>query len=125
MKVSFYTPDGPYPGRIVQTVEGEFSRVIAPTAAARGLPYVLGAYGQDHYVHNGAPQRRPACPATLEGNVLQNVPPASTLTINRKSYPCPDGVDVELEFDQPGKYRIRVTGWPYLDGEFDYENPPL
>jgi len=120
MIVSFYDSDG----RFVQTIEGDPDRVIAPSAAASGLPYVEGAYGADDWFHKGQAQKRPVCPVTLDGALLCNVPPDSTITINRRQYPCADGGDVELEFDQPGIYRIRVTGWPYLDGEFEYENPP-
>jgi len=120
MIVSFYDTDG----RFVQSIEGDLDRVIAPSAAVGGLPYIEGRYGADDWFHEGQTKKRPACPATLDGATLCNVPSNSVIAINRRQYPCPEGGDVELEFDQPGTYRIRVTGWPYLDGEFTYENPP-
>jgi len=120
MKVSFYADAGQF----VQTLEGDPDLVIAPTAQAIGLSYVEGDYGADYWFHEGIAQPRPACPAALEGATLHNVAPGSTITINKQTYDCPEGGTVELEFDQPGTYSIRVTGWPYLDGEFEYENPP-
>lgn len=62
---------------------------------------------------------RQSCGAWLSG-----LPVPSLIAINRKEYPC-DEANIELEFDQPGKYRIVVRAWPYLDMEFDLENPPL
>jgi len=124
MKVSFYTPNGAHPGQFVQTLEGPLDLVIAPTAAAIGLPYVEGDYGSGHYVVDGQVLPRPACPAGLDGSALTNVPAGSVIRINGQDYDCPDGGTVDLEFDQPGTYSIRVTGWPHLDGAFDYENPP-
>jgi len=119
MKVSFYTDTGQF----VQTLEGDADLVIAPTAQVIGLPYVEGEYGADHWFHDGEPQPRPVCTAVLDGATLYNVPANSTITINEQSYDCPEGGIVDLEFDQPGAYSIRITGWPYLDGEFTYENP--
>jgi len=119
MKVSFYDSVG----RFVQTLEGDADLVVAPTAQMIDLPYVEGGYGSDHYAVDGEPQPRPTCPATLDGATLHNVPANSTITINDQDYDCEDGGTVDLEFNQPGTYRIRVTCWPYLDGEFEYENP--
>jgi len=122
MKVSFYTQNGPHPGQFVQTLEGPLDLVIEPTAQALSLPYVEGDYDSGHYVVGGQVQPRPACPAVLAGSALTNVPAGSVITINGQDYDCPDGGTVELEFDQPGTYAILVAGWPYLDGEFEYEN---
>jgi len=128
MKVSFYTrndpPEGQYPGQFIQTLEGPLDLVIEPSAAAIGLPYIEGDYGALHYVVNGQVLPRPDCPAVLDGSALANVPAGSVIIINGQGYDCPEGGTVELEFDQPGQYTIRVTGWPYLDKEFTYENPP-
>jgi len=119
LKVSFYDSAG----RFTQTLEGDVDLVITPTAQVIGLPYVEGDYGSDHWFHNGEPQLRPTCPTTLDGLTLHNVPANSTININDQTYDCEDGGTVELDFDQPGTYRIRITSWPYLDGEFTYENP--
>jgi len=119
VKVSFYTDTGQF----IQTLEGDQELVIEPTAQAIGLTYVQGEYGTDYWFTDGAPQLRPACPATLQAAALHNVPANSTIMINDQSYDCEQGGTVELEFDQPGTYAIRVICWPYLDGEFTYENP--
>jgi len=119
MKVSFYTDTGQF----VQTLEGDADLVIAPTTQTIGLPYVEGEYGAEYWFHDGEPQPRPACPTTLEDAVLHSVPVNSVITINEQTYDCKDGGTVELEFDQPGTYVIRITSWPFLDGEFTYENP--
>jgi len=119
MKVSFYTDTGQF----VQTLEGDADLVIAPTTQIIGLPYVEGEYGAEYWFHEGEPQLRPACPATLEDAVLHNVPTGSTILINQSVYDCAEGGTVELEFDQPGTYHISITSWPFLDGEFTYENP--
>jgi len=119
MKVSFYTDTGQF----VQTLEGDADLVIAPTAQAIGLPYVEGEYGANDWFHDGMAQARPICPASFEDAVLHNVPAGSTIMINQSAYDCEDGGTVELEFDQPGTYAILIMCWPYLDGEFTYENP--
>jgi len=118
VKVSFYNDTGQF----VQTLEGDAQLVIEPTAQALGLSYVEGEYGADHWYTNGQPQPRPPCPAVLNGAMLQNVPANSVISINDTDYDCEAGGTVELEFDQPGTYTILITSWPYLDGEFTYEN---
>jgi len=120
LKVSFYDSNG----RFTQTLDGDVDLVINPTAQGIGLPYVEGDYGTDHWFSDGAPQLRPACTAILNGATLYKVPANSVITINEQSYECEEGGIVEMEFNQPGTYRIRVTCWPYLDGDFEYENPP-
>jgi len=119
MKVSFYNDTG----KFVQTLEGDPDLVITPTAQVIGLPYVEGEYGADHWFHDDTAQPRPPCPAVLDGTVLHDVPSSSVININDATYDCEEGGTVKLEFDQPGAYLIRITAWPYLDGEFTYENP--
>jgi len=118
LKVSFYDSTG----RFVQTLEGDENLVITPTAQTLNLPYVEGEYSTEHWFSDGVPQPRPPCPATLDGATLHNVPANSVISINDTDYDCEAGGTVELEFDQPGTYTILITSWPYLDGEFTYEN---
>jgi len=75
----------------------------------------------DVYVH-GTVRERPVMPTSLNGLTLQNVRPASQIHINSDVYECPEGGDVELEFNQPGVYRIKIVRWPYKDKEFEIEN---
>lgn len=74
------------------------------------------------YVYGNALRKRPSMPVSLEGNMLINVRPNSQIVINEKAYECEEGGSVELEFDQPGIYSVRVSRWPYLDREFRIEN---
>lgn len=86
-------------------------------------PWVDGEWlGQDVYVVNGGVQPRPANPATLVGQVLENVPVPATIKINDTSYEANES-RVELAFSQPGTYRVTVIAWPYLNKEFQVENP--
>lgn len=88
-------------------------------------PFVMGEYyGDDVYVANGVVQARPANPAVLNGLELTGLPTPCTIHINNVAYPCSE-TSVELEFDQPMTYRVRVEAWPYMDKEFTLENPPL
>lgn len=73
-----------------------------------------------HYVQNDKATPRPAQPTALDGTTLRGIPGPSTVYINTEPYPCDDQT-VELEFDQPGTYTVRVEVWPYLDKEFTVE----
>lgn len=80
-------------------------------------------YGKDVYVANGAVHPRPANPAQLEGLTLTHLPTPGTIHIGDAQYPY-DEPTVELEFEHPGTYKVRVESWPHLDKEFEVENPP-
>jgi len=110
-------------GRHVQTVSGSLEYGVMPTIRGLGLPYVMGEYDNSYWLYGGVPRKRQSCPVSLDGHSLMGVRPDSIIVINGRTYDCPDGGDVELGFDQPGTYSIRVIRWPYLDGEFEIENP--
>jgi hypothetical protein len=57
----------------------------------------------------------------MEGLFIKNIEVPSLIYINGDRYIVDEPV-VELEFDQPGTYKIRIESWPYLDKEFTYEN---
>lgn len=78
---------------------------------------------KDVYVKDGRVTPRPANPAKLDGLTLTDLPSPGTLHIDGAAYPYEDST-VELEFDHPGTYKVRVESWPYLDKEFTVENPP-
>src|SRR5690606_2744108 len=87
-------------------------------------PWVDGDwYGKDVYVSNGEVHPRPANPAHLDGMTLRDLPTPGTVHIGDAQYPYDEPV-VELEFEHPGTYKVRVEAWPYLDKEFEVENPP-
>ena len=74
------------------------------------------------YVSDGEVLDRPLNPATLSGLTLSNVPVPATLQIGNQFYEC-DEPTVELEFNLPGTYVVKLFSWPYLDKEFTVENP--
>ena len=85
-------------------------------------PWVEGVWDwQKYYVKNGKATLRKKNPCQVDGHKLFNVPVASDIWINEGKYCCDENT-VELEFDQPGSYSIRVESWPYLDTEFEIEN---
>lgn len=88
-----------------------------------GRSWVDGRFeGGTHYVRDGAAILRPANPAVLTGLQLSGLPVPCTIRINGTAYPCSEAV-ADLQFDQPGTYAVRVEAWPYLDKEFNVENP--
>lgn len=109
-------------GRFVQVLDGDFGLVIGPTVQATGLRYVEGSHGDGQYLVAGTVYDRPESPAVLNGSLITGLPFGATIVINDAVYHCDDD-HVELEFDQPGTYAIRVIAWPYLDKEFVFENP--
>lgn len=87
-------------------------------------PHVDGDwYEQDVYVANGGVHPRPENPAQLNELSLTHLPTPGTIRIAGASYPY-DEPTVELEFEHPGTYTVQVESWPYLDKEFEVENPP-
>ncbi len=88
-----------------------------------GKPNVVIGEGRyfTHYVTDKAITPRPTQLTVLEGAILKNLPVPSEIYINNEVYQC-DDEQVELEFDQPGTYQIKVVAFPYLDSEFTYEN---
>lgn len=88
-----------------------------------GRQWVEGRIDREiYYIDGGELTARPINPTTLADATLIDVPGNSIISINGVDYPCDEGGEVELEFDQPGTYSIVVKCWPYLDAEFEYEN---
>lgn len=89
-------------------------------AQARAGEFVLEAESDDltDWVTGGQITQRPANPATLDRSMLTNLPTPCVIKINNDSYDCADST-AQLDFTYPGKYKIRVTAFPYLDAAFD------
>lgn len=86
-------------------------------------PWVEGNwFGKNKYVLNGEVLDRPENTATLSGLTLLNVPVPSTIQIGTQFYESTDST-VELEFNLPGTYKVKVISWPHMDKEFTVENP--
>lgn len=77
-----------------------------------------------YYIHDGEPTIRPESPANISADfvaadgeaavLLQAV--AGTLTVGNETYEVETG-EIELTFDTPGDYRIRLDAFPYLPFE--------
>lgn len=116
VSISFYDTDG----RIVGTLRSD----PATVDLNKTDPWVDGDwYGKDVYVSNGEVHPRPANPARLDGMTLRDLPTPGTIHIGDAHYPYDEPV-VELEFEHPGTYKVRVESWPHRDKEFEVENPP-
>ncbi|MDQ1817294.1 hypothetical protein RBA41_28710 [Massilia sp. CCM 9210] len=76
--------------------------------------------GRTHYVRDGHKYARPANPALLVGLDLTQLPMPCDVVINDKTYPCGDG-RATLSFKLPGRYRVRVVAFPFLDANFEIQ----
>lgn len=79
-------------------------------------------FQKNKYVQDGQVLDRPENTATLSGLTLLNVPVPSTIQIGTEFYESTEDT-VELEFNLPGTYKVKVISWPHLDKEFTVENP--
>jgi hypothetical protein len=78
---------------------------------------------ETHYVSEGAVHERPVNPTTLVGMKLLNVPNPSSVTIAGEGpHQVTDG-EADLEFTQPGTYKVVVSSWPALDAVFEVTQP--
>lgn len=76
-----------------------------------------------HYVLDGGVVPRPELPAVITGSILRGVPSGASIRIGESVYEA-DGSEIELEFDHPGTYSLRITLWPYQDLELTHEDLP-
>jgi hypothetical protein len=132
--ISFYDEVGKITGELSgDSVAYEISgdHPAFPDITTQGLPpfptgkrlWVEGAwFDKPVCVVDGAVVNRAPMPATLSGNVLNNLPVPCEIKVNDSTYYC-DESSATLEFNQPGTYAITVIAWPYLDGEFEIVNP--
>lgn len=101
-------------GRIIELHEGGFTTEDGVLSATRCHP-------STHYVADGEVVLRPPMLVQLDGTVLSGVPEGASVLIEGETY-LADGSDIELEFDLPGIYTIRVRHWPCMDWEATIEN---
>lgn len=90
--------------------------------AAGAIPF--GGSGAGMYVKDGELWPREENPVRLEGLSLVGLEAPCDLYINDDIYEIPHGSDdrADLSFSLPGKYRVVIRKWPYLDKEFSIEN---
>ena len=98
---------------------------LAAVQCREGEDYIEGHYRWDeYYIQEGQPILRPENPAVISADVipadgesaviLHAV--AGTLTVGRERYEVEAG-EIELTFDTPGEYRIRLEAFPCLPFE--------
>jgi len=76
----------------------------------------------EHYVKDGSIVPLEAATTTLEGHVLAGVPVAAKIYIDGVEYIAEDAT-VELSFNLPGTYQVRVDGWPQKEVSFEVNVP--
>lgn len=118
MSITFYDPTS---GRLIGTVSGG-QDTLELNKKKSTLPWVEGAYSDEGYfVRDGKVCIREPIPIYLEDGVFLNIPHSTQVFVNETEYLCRDS-SLEIEFDQPGVYKISFHLWPYLPKEFTIEN---
>ena len=118
MAISFYNNRG----EITGVVSGDPCVVTTTKELSEALWVDGDYYNKPVYILNGQVVDRPENPTTVSGQILENVIVPTTVIINGVSYESNEST-VELEFNQPGTYTVKIVAWPYLDKEFSFENP--
>ena len=114
--ISFYDANG----RIIHVLTA--SEPIVELNKEHDPNWIDGEWDDDvYYVKHGKAVKRPKNPCYADGQTLLNVPVPCVVWVNDTKYECDENT-IDLEFDQPGTYVIRVQSWPYLDAEFEIEN---
>ena len=80
------------------------------------------ANSRAHYILDGDVTPRPENPARISGTTLTHLPNPSEVRIEDATVTVTDGL-LELSFEFPGVYRVKVSSFPFLDREFDIEIP--
>lgn len=109
-------------GKIKGFISGYYKN-IEESIKVFNYTYIDGIYSEhEYYVVGGKPVKRKENPSILTGLNLTKVPVPSKIYINNVEYESNED-KVELSFNHPGTYKIRIESWPYLDKEFTIENP--
>lgn len=116
--VSFYDDSGKILGTLVGSDES-----IETTIQESNYKWIAGDwFGKPVYVKNGEITDLMPNPTTIQGFTLNDVPIPSTIVINNQYYESNDST-VNLSFEFPGTYNVRIISFPYLTKEFKVENP--
>ena len=75
------------------------------------------SHWETQYVINDQCVDRPVNPAIINSNQIINLPKNSKIYINGTKYNI-DENEIELEFEYPGEYSIKIECFPYLDIQF-------
>ena len=109
-------------GKYVASIWGHPVYVLSPSAEAWPHHVTDGLF-DDSWWFYGQTRKRALCPVMVDGLTLRGVRPGSTIIIEDQQYECIEGGDVDLSFQFPGTYEVRVARWPYLEGRYTIENP--
>jgi hypothetical protein len=89
------------------------------------VPLVAGEVGAARYVDvaTRSLREKTPCPARLEGLTLQDLPLPCRIEISTPEgapavYPETEAAEIDLTFDHPGTYSVRVLSAPHLAGAF-------
>lgn len=116
IKISLHSKET---GEIISLAEGPEENLFPLDGR---LGYINGHINSnDYYVVNGKAINRPNNECYIENGSLLGMKVNSQVIIDDITYET-DSSEVELEFDQPGTYKILVKCWPYRDKEIIYEN---
>lgn len=70
------------------------------------------------YIVAGVITLRPPNPSSISGMKISNVPNPSNVTIDGGVPSAVTDGEIDLSFEQPGNYSVRVMSWPPLDAVF-------
>lgn len=117
--ISFYIPAT---GKILGQLTAD-PQSIEITKEAPFHAWVDGLWDADsHYVLAGEVIPRPEMNLIIHGMHVANLPVPCIININGVVYPCNDGA-ADLDLYYPGTYQVKVIAWPYINKEFEIENP--
>jgi hypothetical protein len=89
------------------------------------VPLVAGEVGAARYVDlaTRTVREKTPCPARLDGLTLRDLPLPCRIEIANPGgpptlYPETEATEIDLAFDHPGSYAVRVLSAPHLAGAF-------
>lgn len=90
------------------------ARMSAESMSCQFVAYEGECDNRSHYVRNSKVIARPEQSTRVQGTTLYNVPTPATIHVEGEPYEVDDSI-VELDFDFPGIYEVRIESFPYLD----------
>lgn len=107
----------------VTTMYGEAAKEYHTARYPNDIECVKGTHPSTHHGVYGRIEPKLHANVILRGNVLIGVPAPCLVLIEGEDYEVEAGVtELELNFEAPGKYKVRVTMNPeYFDEEFEIE----
>lgn len=108
-------------GRITGFLSGP-PGVIEANKKISDESWIEGEYSDEiYYVIDGVAKFRTEMDVIVNGKILNQLPMPCKVFINQSEYQVEDG-EIELVFDQPGIYKVKISAWPFLDKEIEIEN---